>query len=144
MRQQLDAARIEFEQQQENDSYNAIELRKAFTRLTEGQSEMSKHEAEKEQIEEGKGESVQLRAMLERERHEKIVLMKQREDMMLQLKASAAMIETLRSQLAEAAVSLARNEEERKARLRSKQSGALSTREAGCEPERNINEKVFV
>ena len=106
---------------------------------------MSKHEAEKEQIEEGKGESVQLRAMLERERHEKIVLMKQREDMMLQLKASAAMIETLRSQLAEAAVSLARNEEERKARLRSKQqSGALSTREAGCEADRNINEKVFV
>jgi len=84
----------------------------------------------------------QLRSMLERERHERLALTKQRDEMLLQFNDSTVMIEKLRSQLAEAAISLAKNEDERKARIRA-QHGVIDDsipayREADVEEVRQV------
>lgn len=142
IQQQLDAARGEVARK---ESYNAVELEKMVLRPAEVRSEVSRHEAVQEQMKmEREEESLQLRIMLQRERAEKETLMKQRDDMLFQLNATTGIIETLRSQLAEAAVSLARNEEERKARLRSQQPRPFPAPEAGSSVDVKIEQQVLI
>ena len=145
IQQQLDAARVELARQTDKESYNVVELEKMILRLAEVRSEVSRHEAVQEQMKmEREEEGLELRTMLQRERTEKETLMKQRDDMLLQLNATTGIIETLRSQLAEAAVLLARNEEERRARLRSQQPRQFPAPEAGSSVDVKIEQQVLI